>query len=174
ESGDTKEAWWPRLHSFSVGLDGSPDLALTRRSQHGANLWLAGRAPYILCSGGFPENRPRSEAAACAEVLMNAGVPEDAIFLEERSRSTEENALDTEEMLQRENLQSVLLVTDTYHMFRATYLFNRQGMTIFANPVLEMPNTSFYIRSVFREAAALHWQIFKDALGLPYTYVPLV
>ena len=27
ESGDTKDAWWPQLHSFSVGLDGSPDLA---------------------------------------------------------------------------------------------------------------------------------------------------
>jgi len=27
ESGDTQEAWWPRLHSFSVGLEGSPDLA---------------------------------------------------------------------------------------------------------------------------------------------------
>ena len=27
ESDDTTEAWWPQLHSFSVGLDGSPDLA---------------------------------------------------------------------------------------------------------------------------------------------------
>ena len=27
ESGDTQDAWWPRLHSFSVGLEGSPDLA---------------------------------------------------------------------------------------------------------------------------------------------------
>ncbi|MEH6538210.1 MAG: asparagine synthase B [Psychroserpens sp.] len=27
ESDDTSEAWWPQLHSFSVGLDGSPDLA---------------------------------------------------------------------------------------------------------------------------------------------------
>jgi asparagine synthase (glutamine-hydrolysing) len=27
ESGDRKEAWWPQLHSFSVGLEGSPDLA---------------------------------------------------------------------------------------------------------------------------------------------------
>ena len=27
ESGDTQDAWWPQLHSFSVGLDGSPDLA---------------------------------------------------------------------------------------------------------------------------------------------------
>lgn len=30
ESGDTKEAWWPRLHSFSIGLEGSPDLAAAR------------------------------------------------------------------------------------------------------------------------------------------------
>ena len=30
ESGDTKDAWWPQLHSFSVGLDGSPDLAAAR------------------------------------------------------------------------------------------------------------------------------------------------
>ena len=26
ESGDTQDAWWPQLHSFSVGLQGSPDL----------------------------------------------------------------------------------------------------------------------------------------------------
>jgi asparagine synthase (glutamine-hydrolysing) len=26
ESGDKSEAWWPQLHSFSVGLEGSPDL----------------------------------------------------------------------------------------------------------------------------------------------------
>jgi len=27
EDNDTTEAWWPRLHSFAIGLDGSPDLA---------------------------------------------------------------------------------------------------------------------------------------------------
>lgn len=31
ESDDTTEAWWPRLHSFSVGLEGSPDLAAARK-----------------------------------------------------------------------------------------------------------------------------------------------
>ncbi len=31
ESGDTKDAWWPQLHSFSVGLDGSPDLAAAQK-----------------------------------------------------------------------------------------------------------------------------------------------
>ncbi|OUR91455.1 asparagine synthase B [Flavobacteriales bacterium 34_180_T64] len=31
ESDDTKAAWWPQLHSFSVGLEGSPDLAAAKK-----------------------------------------------------------------------------------------------------------------------------------------------
>ena len=31
ESGDTQQAWYPQLHSFAVGLVGSPDLAAARK-----------------------------------------------------------------------------------------------------------------------------------------------
>ncbi|MGC1391086.1 MAG: asparagine synthase B [Bacteroidales bacterium] len=31
ESYDMSEAWWPQLHSFAVGLEGSPDLAAARK-----------------------------------------------------------------------------------------------------------------------------------------------
>ena len=31
ESQDKSEAWWPQLHSFAVGLEGSPDLAAARK-----------------------------------------------------------------------------------------------------------------------------------------------
>ena len=30
EDGDKTEAWWPRLHSFAIGLQGSPDLAAAK------------------------------------------------------------------------------------------------------------------------------------------------
>ncbi len=30
EDGDQSEAWWPRLHSFAIGLKGSPDLAAAK------------------------------------------------------------------------------------------------------------------------------------------------
>ncbi len=30
ESDDAEAAWWPRLHSFAIGLEGSPDLAAAR------------------------------------------------------------------------------------------------------------------------------------------------
>lgn len=32
ESGDTSAAWWPQLHSFAVGLEGSPDLVAARKA----------------------------------------------------------------------------------------------------------------------------------------------
>ncbi|MGB1971267.1 MAG: asparagine synthase B [Flavobacteriaceae bacterium] len=31
ETGDQQAAWWPQLHSFSVGLEGSPDLAAAQK-----------------------------------------------------------------------------------------------------------------------------------------------
>jgi asparagine synthase (glutamine-hydrolysing) len=31
ESDDTEAAWWPQLHSFAVGLEGSPDLAAAQK-----------------------------------------------------------------------------------------------------------------------------------------------
>ncbi|HPA72425.1 MAG TPA: asparagine synthase B [Spirochaetota bacterium] len=31
ESEDTQEAWWPQLHSFAIGLKGSPDLEAARK-----------------------------------------------------------------------------------------------------------------------------------------------
>ncbi|MGQ7870833.1 asparagine synthase B [Sunxiuqinia sp. sy24] len=31
EEGDQKDAWWPQLHSFVIGLDGSPDLEAARK-----------------------------------------------------------------------------------------------------------------------------------------------
>jgi asparagine synthase (glutamine-hydrolysing) len=31
ESDNTESAWWPQLHSFAVGLEGSPDLAAARK-----------------------------------------------------------------------------------------------------------------------------------------------
>src|SRR5690606_8283729 len=31
ETNDEKEAWWPRLHPFAVGLDGSPDLVAAKK-----------------------------------------------------------------------------------------------------------------------------------------------
>ena len=108
--------------------DGRPGWALTRRSLHGAELWRRGMAPYVLCAGGKAESYPRSEAAACREVLLSRGVPADAIILEDRSRSTEENAIFSRRVMIDEGLLDAVLVSDSYHMLRASWLFQLQGI----------------------------------------------
>lgn len=148
-----------------------PGPALTRRTAHAAALWQAGYAPYVLCSGGNPGNRARSEAAACAELLLNDGVPQSAILLEEQSRSTEENAMYTRALMDARGWQAAIVVSDSYHLFRARRLFTNEGVQALTSPASVLPSTGEYFVFLLREVVAFHWQLFKEAFNLPVTYV---
>jgi uncharacterized SAM-binding protein YcdF (DUF218 family) len=152
--------------------DNTPGPALTRRSAHGASLWHAALAPTILCTGGNPGSRDRTEADACAELLRAAGVPAGAIILEERSRSTEENALYSRQLMDERDWQTAILVSDGFHLFRANHIFQMAGIAVYPSPVTEsQPGTGELIVFTLREVAALHWQLFKEAFNLPVTYL---
>src|SRR5690606_5264267 len=104
-----------------VRPDGSASLALARRTRHAAALYRRGLAPRIVLTGGVGAHPP-SEARAAAAIARAEGVPEEALILEERSTSTEENA---REARRRIDARRVLVVTDAYHVFRAERVFRR-------------------------------------------------
>ena len=152
-----------------------PGPSLRNRSEHAAALWREGYAPMIICSGGFARWATRSEADGCAEVLRENGVPPEAIVLEERSRSTEENAAYSQEIMQQRGWESALVVSDGYHLLRATWIFSQQGYSQFStSPTTEPPRLCNLMLGVAREVVALHWQVIKTVLGLPFTFVPWV
>lgn len=153
--------------------DNLPGPALTRRSQRAAELWQAGYAPRIICSGGKPANRTRSEADACAELLRASGIPADVIIQEERSRSTEENALETQAIMQANGWRSAIIVSDGFHLFRARHLFTGVGLAVFTSPVPpdRRPPLGEYVTYMLREVIAYHWQLFKETFNIPVTYV---
>lgn len=153
--------------------DGRPNWALVRRSEHAAELWKAGYAATIICTGGVGLNQSRSEADACREVLMGVGIPQNAIVLEATSRSTEENALNTQAIMAENGWQTAIVVSDSYHVFRARHIFSTVGIDVVLSPVpMEaIRNRGSYVYSMFRELIALHWQVFKEAFNLPVTYV---
>lgn len=154
--------------------DGTAGPALVRRSIHAADLYHAGYAPAIICTGGTGDwGRPESEAGACRDVLIDYGVPEDAIYMEQTSRSTEENALNVRPILEQNGWNTVLLVSDKYHMLRAQWIFNSVGISIIPSPTVN-PSIPTYLISVAREVAALHWQAAKTLLGIPLTNLPSV
>ena len=131
-----------------------------------------GLAPVIICSGGHPGIQTRTEADACAELLRGDGVPGEAIFQEAQSRSTEENALYSRQMMDAHGWQTAILVSDNFHLFRANHIFMTAGITPYTSPVTENPpGIAEYVVYMLREVAALHWQIFKEVFNLPITYV---
>ncbi|MDE2748455.1 MAG: YdcF family protein [Chloroflexota bacterium] len=153
--------------------DGRPGPALTRRSRQGANLWHQGVAPLVLCTGGRSEYYPRTEAAACREILFGAGLPAGAILTEKRSRSTEENAIYSRHILDDMRLARAVLVSDSYHMLRARWLFQLQGIEVMTSPVSRnrIRGALVYPLSLAREFIAFNWQIFKEVFQLPVTHI---
>ncbi len=152
--------------------DGSASVPTARRVQHAAALYRRGLAPWVLCSGGYVQNRPQSEAHACAQVAQQDGVPASAILLEEVSTSTEENAIETEKVMRAHHLKTALVVSDNFHLFRATVLFQQVGVPVVTSPaqITAGPLEWWWaLYDSYREAAALCWDAFKTALDLPFT-----
>ncbi|MDX1996013.1 MAG: YdcF family protein [bacterium] len=154
--------------------NGSPGDALTRRSVWAAQLYQQGIAENIICTGGIGRNQRRSEASACREILLARGVPDSAILLEEQSKSTEENALYSAEIMAANDWSSAVLVTDSFHMLRADWIFDQVGVEHSRSPVpREWVRRLWYARLFTREIIALHWQAFQDVFNLNVTRVDL-
>ncbi len=101
------------------------------RFLHPLHLYRAGKVKQILITGGdskiLAEGVP--EAEQIEKILMMAGVPEEAIFTESKSRNTRENALHTAALLEKHpEWRRVLLVTSAFHMRRSLDCFRKVGL----------------------------------------------
>ncbi len=63
-------------------------------------------------------------------LLQRLGVPEEAVIKEGKSLNTRENAVFTKEILDRRNIDTIILVTSGYHMPRAKRVFEKLGITV--------------------------------------------
>lgn len=104
--------------------------AAADRVWHAARLYHAGKAPMVMLSGGrndWQADWP-SQAQTMAQFLADLGVPLDAMVLEERSRSTYENAIYSAELMQERGFTSALLITSALHMPRSEALLRATGV----------------------------------------------
>ncbi|MBP7687874.1 MAG: YdcF family protein [Thermoflexales bacterium] len=113
--------------------DGQPGTSLARRAAHAASLYQQGYADFVLCSGGVGDNPPSEARAACGRV-MELGVPPEAIVYEENASSTEENAAFSAQIMRARGWRSAILATDGFHLFRAAWMFQRTGLTVYPSP----------------------------------------
>ena len=78
----------------------------------------------IIMAGG-PLVWKYTWASLMKEQAESLGIPGKKILLEDKSRSTEEDALYTKEILKKNGFKSIILVTSPYHSRRASLIFKR-------------------------------------------------
>jgi uncharacterized SAM-binding protein YcdF (DUF218 family) len=111
----------------SENLTGSSDRVL-----RAARLWRLHKLRAVLAVGG---NQPwrvggAPEAQLIRDLLVEWGVPFDAILTEPLSQTTRQNAQEAARIIRRQGWRSVLLVTSAAHMPRAVEAFAREGITV--------------------------------------------
>ena len=126
------------------------------RAERAAELYREHAAPLVIVSG-------RGDCETNRTVLMEGGVPPDAIELECNSGSTRENALFTLPMLKQRGAHNVIIVTTWYHSRRALACFRHYA-----------PEMNFYSRPSFYGVDRSEWKrksvspyIRKEFLKLP-------
>ncbi|MBN1566040.1 MAG: YdcF family protein [Anaerolineae bacterium] len=160
---------------------GAGEVGTARRAEHAASLYQQGYAPYVLCTGvhvatGTVQTAMKlTEAEWCAKTVQQHGVPAGAIVMEEHSLSTEENAIESAAIMRARHWSSAVIVSDDFHLFRAKWLFEQQGVRVYPSPAQITTNAGITDQekaiAVLREVAALVWQVGKSLLGLSYTHV---
>lgn len=102
------------------------------RLKYGVKLHKLTNLP-ILITGGLSdeEKLPLGELMA-RDLVDNFEI--EAKWQENQSKNTAENAKFSREMLLKESISEIFLVTDAWHMPRAVYIFEKQGFSVTPAP----------------------------------------
>ncbi len=143
-------AVWPGEH---------PSPSLYARVQHAIDLYRAGFAPALILTGGLG-NYPPSEAEMMRRIAAGAGVPANALILEDKSHSTEENLANAQVLMDARGWHSAVVVSDPFHILRAELVARDLGIEAYGSgagtsPTYTAPQMHLWYTA--REALALVW-----------------
>lgn len=97
------------------------------RTGEAVKLYQNGWARKLIFSGAAKDKTGPSNAEAMRRIAREAGVPDGDILTEELGETTKQNADNTQEILDRNDISSVILVTSAYHQRRAALEFNKRA-----------------------------------------------
>lgn len=114
--------------------NGRPSPVLRARLDHALVLFRRGLAPRIITTGGYGHDRRFSEAGAAREYLVRKGIPTEAVEADANGQTTSQSAASVSARMKRDRLQSCILVSDGFHLFRCKAIFGRLGNQVYASP----------------------------------------
>ena len=109
----------------------------------------------LIPSGGKGSDEKISEAEAMKRYLLEKGIPEEDIILEDRSTTTYENLTNSKQLIEaREGRKKTALVSNNYHVYRALRYCRKIGLKCTGIG----GHTAFYFwpSALIREYIAVH------------------
>lgn len=119
--------------------NGRPSPVLQARLDHALALYRADLAPRVVVTGGVGRGDVESEATVGKRYLTARGVPVSAVVLESEGRSTGESMTAVARWARKAKVETVILVSDPFHMARLRVEARRTGITAYLSPTTTSP-----------------------------------
>ena len=129
-----------------------PSAALRNRAKLAADYLAEHPDAVVIVSGGQGWDEGISEAECAKGVLLELGIEESRIFIEDKSKSTDENFAFSKKIIEENNLSTrVAVSTHDYHQMRASMIAKKNGLTPASIPVYSVmwSRATFFTREVF-------------------------
>jgi len=163
-----REGWVDQPHKADCILvlgaaeySGHPSPVYRARLDHAYQLFQEGMAPLIITSGGSGKDPKYSEGQVGRDYLLSLGVPDSDLIAETQADNTDESTQRAAVIMRRNGLDSVLLVSDSYHMFRAKRMMQRQGFTVYISPRPESVPKTLWGRFLAASREAFSYVLYR-------------
>lgn len=114
--------------------NGRPSPVLKARLDHAFELHRRRLAPRILTTGGAGGDPHFTEGEVGRDYLIARGVPVEDIIVEGEGDSTVSTVLAVAEIMRRMGMDSAILVSDGYHIYRSKKILQNQGLIVYGSP----------------------------------------
>ena len=138
--------------------NGTPSRILEARVSHAVELYHAGLAPILIVTGGKQPGDVTTEAAVARAYAVAHDVPDSAILIEDRGRTTLESMRTVASILRDHDLRTAVFVSDRTHLLRVLKMAADVGVEGYGSPTTTSPNESTALdrfRATIREIGAL-------------------
>jgi uncharacterized SAM-binding protein YcdF (DUF218 family) len=119
--------------------DGRPSPLFAARLDHAIALYHEGVAPRVIVTGGKREGDRTTEAASARAYAIRRDVPEDAILVEDMSRTTLQSIRQVAALMVAADLRSAVFVSDPTHMLRVLRMAADSGIDAYGSPTRTSP-----------------------------------
>lgn len=118
---------------------GRPSPVFQSRLDQAYKLYENDLANKIILTGGVGQGEKISEAMAGKSFLINKGIKEENIYIEEKSKTSWQSLNGANKILKEQNLQSVILISDGFHMMRLRQMAKDLDIKFFSSSVKDGP-----------------------------------